>query len=249
MFLTAIGEALTFIDIYPTVGAEFSKESDFIFQFLMWLSVPVFTFVIAVIVYAMLQWGTQDVDDVGEHIRGTGNVPKAWVGVTSLLTLVIIIYPGLLGTAALRGIGTDYGFGAAVEGGRDVATTEAVVLNVTAFRWAWSIGYEGTDVTVTGAQDELVLPIDRQVWVRINSTDVLHAFWIPAFRQKIDIVPGRTTELTFIPIELGTFENDAAYRVQCAELCGRDHTFMMMPVRVVEADEYADWLADWSAEE
>jgi cytochrome c oxidase subunit 2 len=97
--------------------------------------------------------------------------------------------------------------------------------------------------------ETLVLPVDHQVWVRINSTDVLHSFWIPAFRQKVDVVPGRTTELTFEPIALGDFADDAAYRLQCAELCGRDHTFMMMPVRVVEEAEFEAWLAEKSGEE
>lgn len=247
--LTAIGEGLTFIDIYPTAGAEFSEESDSIFTFLMRLGVPVFTFVIAVIVYAMLQWGTQDVDEVGEHIRGSGMGPKVWVGVTSALTLFIIVYPGLIGVAKLRGIGTDTGFGPAVEGGRDPDTTDALVLNVTGFRWSWSIEYYDSGITITGTEEDLVLPAGRQVWVRMTSTDVLHSFWIPAFRKKIDVVPGITTELTFTPIGLGSFSDDPAYRLQCAELCGRDHTFMMMPVRVVEPEEFEAWLAEKLAEE
>jgi len=239
--LMAIGEALTFIDIYPTVGSEFAEDSDFIFTFLTRLGIPVFAFVVSGIAYAVLRWRTNDIDDVGEHIRGTGHIPRVWVGVTGALALFVMVYPGLTGVAELRDIGYDYGFGDAVEGGRNVATTEAVVLNVTGFRWAWTVEYEGTDISLTGAE-EMVLPVDRQIWVRINSTDVLHSFWVPAFRQKIDVIPGRTTELTFTPIETGNFAEDAAYRLQCAELCGRDHTFMMMPVAVVEQQEFEDWL-------
>ena len=247
--LTAIGEALTFVDMFPTVGSEFAEESDFIFLFLLRLGMPVFTFVISVIIYAMLEWRTTDVDAVGDHFRGTGAVPKVWVGITGALAIFVMVYPGLVGVAELRQIGGDYGFGEEVEGGRDVETTEALVINVTGFRWAWSVEYEGTGITLTGTDQEMVLPVHRQVWFRINSTDVVHSFWIPAFRQKIDTIPGRTTEVALTPIETGSFEDDASYRIQCAELCGLDHAFMRMPVRVVEEEEFEAWLAEKSGGE
>ena len=76
------------------------------------------------------------------------------------------------------------------------------------------------------------------------SHDVIHSLWIPAFRGKIDAVPGITTKVTATPDLLGTFEKDVNFRLQCAELCGAGHALMSMPVRVVERAEFEDWLSE-----
>ena len=67
--------------------------------------------------------------------------------------------------------------------------------------------------------------------------------------MKIDAVPGRTTRLVLTPDREGAFEDDAAYRIQCAELCGFGHADMWMPVRVVEEDEFARWISALVAEQ
>lgn len=234
--LTAIGIGLATIDIYPVPGAEFADESDDIFRFLMFLGMPVLTFVFAVIGYAMWRFRTANVDDVGPPIKGTGMVPRVWLAVTGALAIFVMIYPGLVGVADLRKNGDDYGFGPEIAADR-------LELNVTAFQWAWRIEYPEQGITLNSATDELVLPAHRQVVFRINSSDVVHSFWIPAFRMKIDTIPGRTTMVVVEPTRTGDYASDAAYRVQCAELCGLDHSDMMMRVRVVEEDEFAQWLA------
>ena len=88
-----------------------------------------------------------------------------------------------------------------------------------------------------------MLPAETRIKFNITSDDVLHSFWIPAFGPKIDAVPGLTTELYITTLEPGGPETDkAGYRAQCAELCGLSHTEMVMPVRVVEHDEFDTWL-------
>lgn len=236
--LTVIGEFLAFTDLYPTVGSAEAQDFNDIFQYLLIVGVPVYTFVLAVLFYSFTRFRTAGPEDDAPNIRGTGLIPRVWLVVTAALAVSVMIYPGLTGLATLRETDADYGFGEAVE-------EDAVVIDVTGFRWAWTVQYADYDIRQDSfAAGEIVIPLERQVVFRVNSTDVIHSFWIPAFRMKIDAIPGRTTQLSLTPTRLGAFTDDVAYRVQCAELCGLDHSKMSMPVRVVSEEEFEAWLAE-----
>ena len=86
-----------------------------------------------------------------------------------------------------------------------------------------------------------MLPLGAHVRFDITAKRVLHSFWIPAFRMKIDAVPGMTTVINVRPTELGDYKDDINFRVQCAELCGVSHGTMTMPVRVVTQLEFEAW--------
>lgn len=235
VILTAIGEALAFADLYPTVGSTEADDFDRIFRILIVMGMPVFTFVIAVLFYCVLRFGSFGMPaGDGPAYRGTGPGPKVWLAVTGSLALTVMIFPGLTGLAKLQPDKNGNGWG---------EPNAELVVRVAGFRWSWTMEYVDAGVTVSTAQGkELVLPIDTHVKFEIDSTDVVHSFWIPAFRMKIDAIPGRTTHMTVKPTVLGRFEDDAAYRVQCAELCGLDHATMTFPVRVVPRAEFEQWL-------
>jgi cytochrome c oxidase subunit II len=108
-------------------------------------------------------------------------------------------------------------------------------VNVTARNWSYEMHYPASGVVV---RDELRLPLDQRVLLRVTSTDVIHSFWVPELGGKRDMVPGRVTELTIRPTRAGTFE------ARCAEFCGVGHTSMRMRVLVVPRDELDLWLAD-----
>ncbi len=239
--LTAVGELLVFADLYPAVGSHEAEDFDSIFRFLLILGIPVFTFVIAVVVYAMLTFRVRDrqPSDDGPPIRGTGWIPRVWLLITGALAIFIMIYPGLTGLAKLQSSATAYGWGP------EEADLE---INVTAFMWQWTFTYpDGTEVSVSKGK-EVVIPVDKHVRFNVNSIDVVHSLWIPAFRMKIDAIPGRTTYMTVKPTTLGAYADDQSYRVQCAELCGLDHGKMWLPVRVVTEAEFESWLASLKSE-
>lgn len=91
------------------------------------------------------------------------------------------------------------------------------------------------DVLVQG--NELYLSVDRPVRLLLRSVDVLHDFYVPQFRAKMDLIPGSVTHFWLTPTKTGTYE------ILCAELCGVGHPYMRGTVTVVTADEYAQWLA------
>ncbi len=220
--LAAAGTAL--MNPFPTVGAEEAEFSDHAFRLMTYMGSPVFGLVMAALFYSVVKFRAKGPGEDGPPIKGTGLVPRVWLVTTSTLAVVVMIYPGLTGLAELR---------------RD--RTYDLEVNVTGFRWAWVAQYpEGFSA------QELVLPVDQRVKFNITAPagDVLHSFWVPAFRLKIDAVPGQITNLYITPTELGDGATDAAYRVQCAELCGLYHARMSMPVRVVEVEEYEAWVAE-----
>lgn len=137
------------------------------------------------------------------------------------------------------------------------------VVEVLTQQWLWSYRYPGKDgvlgpadvknytaanpfgvnAEAPASRDDvpalggpLYLPLGRPVLLRMRSNDVLHSFYVPEFRMKMDIVPGMVTQMWFTPTKTGTFQ------VICAELCGVGHYNMVGQVVVVEPDEFERWL-------
>ncbi|MFI4898059.1 MAG: c-type cytochrome [Phycisphaerales bacterium JB059] len=131
----------------------------------------------------------------------------------------------------------------------------AMQLDVSAWKWDWGITYpDGTQtsqtVTLGGRQDIKVhaLPEDTDVSVRLLSSDVIHSFWIPDYRMKMDVFPNRYTGYGFRTPKLGPEDvhEDGTYRdhwVFCAEYCGDLHSEMAAVLRVMPQADYEEWLA------
>jgi cytochrome c oxidase subunit 2 len=107
-------------------------------------------------------------------------------------------------------------------------------VNVVGGQWFWSFEYPEQGVT----SDELYLPVNQQVLLRMTSRDVIHSFWVPEFRVKQDLLPGENfvRELRITPSVVGE------YKVRCAEMCGVSHAYMESPVVVVEQAEFDAWI-------
>jgi cytochrome c oxidase subunit 2 len=134
-----------------------------------------------------------------------------------------------------------------------------LVIKATGNQWYWSYEYpeeelefdaimlERDELAEAGyAQDEyllaadtaVVVPVNTNVHVLVTGSDVIHAWTIPAFAVKVDAVPGRMNELWFNADVEGT------YFGQCSELCGKDHSYMPIVVKVVSEDDYANWVEE-----
>jgi cytochrome c oxidase subunit II len=112
-------------------------------------------------------------------------------------------------------------------------------IDVIGFRWSWQFHYRDEDITITGEPGrgpEMVIPVGQPVQLRLISDDVNHAFWVPDFLSKRDLIPGVDNVIDVTPTETGEYVG------RCAEFCGLDHWRMNFSVRVVAEDEYEDWL-------
>jgi cytochrome c oxidase subunit 2 len=105
-------------------------------------------------------------------------------------------------------------------------------VEVTAMQFAFIFHYPDSAIT----SGELHVPVGQQVELRMKALDVIHAFWVPQFRLKQDVIPGQPTVLSFTATRAGT------YPVICAELCGPYHGGMRTSVVVHDPDDYAAWL-------
>jgi len=129
-----------------------------------------------------------------EHIEGNTPLEIAWT-VIPLITVVVFAYMGA------------YSLGES----RRITDPNAMVIKVTAQQFSWTYEYPDGFVST-----ELHLPVWEQVILKMEAVDVIHSFWVPEFRVKQDVVPGRVTEYRITPNLIG------AYKVRCAELCGSD---------------------------
>lgn len=134
-----------------------------------------------------------------------------------------------------------------------------VDIKVTGHQWKWGYDYLNEDINfysnlstpraeienkepkgehyLLQVDNEMVVPVDKKVRLLVTAADVLHSWWVPDFAVKQDAIPGYINEAWFRAKETGV------YRGQCAELCGKDHGFMPVVVRVVEQKEYDAWVA------
>jgi cytochrome c oxidase subunit 2 len=109
---------------------------------------------------------------------------------------------------------------------------------VTGEQFWWRVRYRSPDGTAVDLANEVRLPVREPVQFELTSPDVIHSFWIPAIAGKVDMIPGRTTQLTVRPTKLGVFNG------VCAEYCGSSHAFMALRVVVLERPEFDRWLAE-----
>jgi cytochrome c oxidase subunit II len=119
-----------------------------------------------------------------------------------------------------------------IKASQEKAPTEAI--DVTAKQWSWVFRYPDSDVTST----ELHLPVDRRIHLALHSDDVLHGFYVPAFRLKQDVFPNRTIAFEFTPVRVGT------YRLRDSLYSGTYFAANQADIVVQSIDEYQQWLAD-----
>ena len=239
MLLTAVGEyAFLSFDIFGDAASEQGVFIDEAFVLLVVLAIPIFTFVITVIGYAMVVFRARNSENGELEDSAPVRTHRKWVGFwmiwTTILTLVVIVHPGYTGILELRATASD---------------EPDLTVNVTGTRWQWSYEYVGRGVWLIGKDEMLVLPNDSLIrfYVTAEDQDVLHSFWIPAFRLKIDAVPGLITYVDVTTNRLGHFNDDVNFRVQCAELCGLDHSLRFTRVEVVGPADFVRWIAEKAA--
>jgi cytochrome c oxidase subunit II len=124
-----------------------------------------------------------------------------------------------------------------------------ITIKATGKQWYWSYAYpdngkfefdslmaQDKQPRLLGVDNEMVVPVNKVVRVQVTGADVIHAFALPAFGVKIDAIPGRLNETWFKATKTGMFYG------QCSELCGKDHAFMPIAIRVVSDQEFASWV-------
>ncbi len=137
----------------------------------------------------------------------------------------------------------------------DTSPKPDVKINVVGKRWSWDFNYldhnvydSGAQLTLTGRDTDrdsapvLYVPVNQRIEFVLTARDVIHSFWVPAFQQKLDMIPGKVNKFQVVTTEKGEYDG------KCAELCGSYHASMLFKVKVVEEAEYLQQMAKLKAE-
>ena len=151
---------------------------------------------------------------VSSDIRGNWKLEVLWTVVPTLIALSMFA----IGWSSYSGL--------------RIVPTGALEIDVTAQQFSWLFDYPGGKES----EGELVVPLGRPVKLNITSIDVLHGFFLPAFRVKIDAVPNMNTYGWFLADKLGEYD------IMCTVYCGVGHSQMKAKLRIVPNDEYMKWL-------
>ncbi|WP_138497982.1 cytochrome c oxidase subunit II [Nostoc sp. PA-18-2419] len=229
----------------PPQAAVESRLIDDLISFLVTLGAFIFLGVTSTLMYSVIfHRAVKDDFTDGPPIEGNITLEVVWTAIPILLVFWIAGYSyqvyeqmGIQGPAQLVHLHNPLGMESAYAAAKDApakALTEPVEkIDVLAKQWAWVFHYPETDVT----SSELHLPSDRRVRLALNSQDVLHGFYIPAFRLKQDIIPNHTIDFEFTPIRPGQ------YRLTDSQYSGTYFATMQANVVVESPEDYHQWLS------
>jgi cytochrome c oxidase subunit 2 len=205
-------------------------------NFLLWLITIITLFVLALLVIVMVKFNAKK-NPIPSRTTHNTLIEVAWT-IIPVLILVGIAVP------SFRLLFQEL----------DIPKAD-LTIKVTGNQWNWTYAYPDDKIEFTsimlseedrakrnpkpprllGVDNEMVVPVNKVVRIQTTGADVIHSFAVPAFGIKIDSVPGRLNETWFKATKEGT------YYGQCSELCGKDHAFMPIVVRVVKDQEYDAW--------
>jgi cytochrome c oxidase subunit II len=220
---TAIGIALSFvIHWFPAQASTQAHNTDRFYHVLVIATIPIFVLVVTVILYSVWQFRMKPGEELkdGPPIHGNTRLEIFWTTVPTVLLLSMV------------------GYSFVVLKENEKKPAREIQVEVTGQQFSWSYEYPHS---VTGGKPfkttQLYVPKGESVEFNLKSVDVIHAFWIPAFRIQEDVVPGITTHWRATPDLLGN------YPVVCNLLCGTGHSLMRSTVHVVSEPAFRAWIA------
>ena len=189
-------------------------EVDSLFYFIYYLCVLFFVGIVGTTAYFVVKYRRRSDGQRTSGVKGNRRIEIAWAVIPSMLLLVIFAW----------------GFRTYLR--QSVPPGDSIDIRVKAQKWFWSFEYPRDGIS----SDELVVPVGRPVKLTMSSADVIHSFFVPAFRVKRDVLPNRYTVVWFQAEEPGTYD------IFCAEYCGEGHSRMTGHVRAVTDFQYQEWI-------
>ena len=197
----------------PEAASNLAGKVDGVILVITLISVFFFVLISAVLIYFAVKYRRKREDEETPYITGNETLEIIWTVIPSILLILLFVYAFVV-----------Y---------KDMRTppANAVDITVTGKQWLWTFDYYNGKKTL----NELYVKQNMPVRMIMRADDVLHSFFIPQFRVKQDILPGRYTQLWFTPTKVGTFD------IFCAEYCGTGHSAMLGKVIVLSPEAYDIW--------
>jgi cytochrome c oxidase subunit II len=217
---SALGIALALsIHWFPVAASKEASKIDTLWDVLLIVSVPIFVLVVTVVLFSVIRYRMRPGEEMldGPPIHGNTRLEVIWTAIPAILLVSLCSYAYLVLTNV------------------EEAKADTMNVRVVGEQFTWTFYYKGPDGKDV-VSNQLYLPKDRPVLFTVQSKDVLHDFWVPAFRMKIDAVRGINTHIRVTPNRIGD------YAVVCAELCGLGHSAMRQTAHVITPDQFNQWL-------
>lgn len=200
-------------DYLPVKASKLAGDVDAIYNFILICSIVSFILLMGGMAYFIVKYRRRTDNDKVAYISHNHTLEFLWSFIPFVLFMAMFFW-GWKVYHKMRQFPDD-----------------AIQVAVTGRKWAWTIKY------ANGAElvNELVIPVNKATVLSMTSEDVIHSFYVPSFRVKQDVVPGKRSRLAFEPTVVGD------YRIFCAEYCGTQHSQMIGMVHVLEQDAYSKW--------
>lgn len=195
----------------PLTGSDVASNWNSLWDFLLWLSVFFFVLVVGAMIYLAIKYRKGRPGKTG-YITGNHTLEIIWTVIPTVLLMVIFVWGYVVYNQMTR------------------PPSDAMEVKVIGKQWSWTFQYEDGRTS-----PELYVPVNKPVKLVMSSEDVLHSFFIPNFRVKMDVVPGMYTSVWFEPTVVGK------HQVFCTEYCGTAHSEMLTQVNVLDEQQYAAW--------
>jgi cytochrome c oxidase subunit II len=214
----------------PAEGGADSDAINDLFLITLIIALPVFLLVEGLIIYAIIRYRRRRADEMPDQVHGNTPLEITW-------TVVSFLIIGVLFVLTVRALDTEYE--ADAENGVPDYTIEVI-----GYMWNWDFKYYAGDSNQPGIRNEypgqMKIPANRNVLLKITSTDVQHSFWLPDLAGKVDAIPGYTNTMWLRVDEDQIGETLVG---NCAEYCGTLHFDMLIKAEIMAPDEFDTWLA------
>jgi cytochrome c oxidase subunit II len=201
--------------LLPPQGSAYASEVDDLFMFLVYLSIFFFVLVAGLAIWSVVRY-RRKAGRTTPHTTDHLGLELTW-SIVPLIIVIGVFFWGFHGYMKAQ-----------------IAPNEALEITVVAKKWVWQFEYPDGTRTL----NEVHLPVNKPVRFIMTSEDVLHDFYVPEMRVKMDVIPNRYTELWFQPDKEGLFI------LTCAEYCGKGHSDMMGKVFVDSDEKYKKWVEE-----
>ena len=198
----------------PPGHSTFSGEVDSLFHFILYASAVFLAIVVFGIIFFVLRYRRRPKEGVVEGPTHSTALEIIWSVIPTILVVIVFFW----------------GFRLYLK--MSIPPKDALEIKVTGQKWFWTFDYPNGANTL----NELVVPVGKPVKLLMSSRDVIHGFYIPDFRIKMDVVPNRYTITWFEAVQTGVFN------IFCTQYCGKGHSEMIAKVKVLGEREYNDWL-------
>lgn len=200
--------------LFPEQASNFAPQTDHLLYFLLAVAVFFTLLIFGAIFYFAIRYRRRSDRELPEAVHTGMTLEIVWSVIPFGLTMIM------------------FGWGANIFFNESRPPDNALQIYVVGKQWMWKMQH------IEGQREinELHVPVNRPIRLTMTSEDVIHSFFVPAFRTKSDVVPGRYSTTWWTPTKPGK------YHLFCAEYCGTDHSRMIGWIYVMEPQDYQDWL-------